>query len=88
MKVNLLAILFWNLSGFLYSPCQQERLTECLSTAAGRRFAEQDFCLALVRLLQRFELRPAEGHSQPPRQLYETLLMPDPPVRVRFVKRC
>ncbi|XP_043201861.1 probable cytochrome P450 CYP44 [Amphibalanus amphitrite] len=54
---------------------------------AGRRFAEQDFCLALVRLLQRFELLPADGHRQPPRQLYETLLMPDPPVQIRFVRR-
>ena len=53
----------------------------------GRRFAEQDFCLALVRILQQFELQPAAGHSQPPRQLYETLLMPDPPVRVRFIRR-
>lgn len=54
----------------------------------GRRFAEQDIFLSLVRLLQKFELRPADGYRQPPRQRYETLLMPDPPIQVRFVRRC
>jgi len=54
---------------------------------AGRRFAEQDFFVTLVRLVQRFELQLTAGPQPPLRQVYETLLMPDAPVRIRFRRR-
>ena len=52
---------------------------------AGRRFAEQDIHILLTTVLRRFRLEYPIGEEID--QVYNTLLFPDRPVRVRFIKR-
>ena len=52
----------------------------------GRRFAEQDLFILLTTILRRFRLEyPDDGDEMG--QMYNILLFPDRPVRVRFIKR-
>ena len=49
------------------------------------RFAEQDLYLNLASIVRRFKLEYPPGESMD--QIYNTLLFPDRPVRVRFMDR-
>ena len=54
------------------------------------RFAEQDLYVVLARLLQRFRLQyrgEAEQDRTEMGQVYNTLLFPDRPLRIRFKPR-
>jgi len=52
---------------------------------AGRRFAEQDLYVVLARIIASFELEVAVGTEIG--QTYQTLLIPDRPVRIKFKSR-
>ena len=49
------------------------------------RFAEQDLYVLLATLLRRYRLEYPVGEGMD--QVYHTLLFPDRPVRVKFIKR-
>ena len=49
------------------------------------RFAEQDLYVLLATLLRRYRLEYPVGEGMD--QVYNTLLFPDRPVRVKFIKR-
>jgi len=53
---------------------------------AGRRFAEQDMYTGLTRILQRYHLELADPNEQM-EQVYQTLLFPKNPLKIRFIKR-
>jgi len=52
---------------------------------AGRRFAEQHLHVLLINVIRNFELEYPIGEAMD--QVYHTLLMPDRPVRVKFIRR-
>jgi cytochrome P450 len=52
---------------------------------AGRRFAEQDMRVALVRLVQHFQI--SYTGELPMRQRYQSLLVPDNLGQFEFVPR-
>ncbi|KAK3931771.1 putative cytochrome P450 CYP44 [Frankliniella fusca] len=54
-------------------------------TCAGRRFAEQDLYVFLVKILRNFKLKYPSGAKL--NGVYHTLIFPDGPVRVRFEQR-
>ncbi|XP_035714356.1 probable cytochrome P450 CYP44 isoform X2 [Folsomia candida] len=55
---------------------------------AGRRFAEQDLHVGLTRMVQKYRLELADpSASQEMEQVYETLLFPKHPVRIKFMPR-
>ena len=49
------------------------------------RFAEQDLYVLLATILRRYRLEYPVGEGMD--QVYNTLLFPDRPVRVKFIKR-
>jgi cytochrome P450 len=53
---------------------------------AGRRFAEQDMYTGLARILQRYKLELSDPKEEMD-QVYETLLFPKNPLKLRFIKR-
>ena len=53
---------------------------------AGRRLAEQHIYTVLAKTTQKFKLKYPVGEQMD--QIYNTLLFPDRPVRVKFVERC
>ncbi|ODN05629.1 putative cytochrome P450 CYP44, partial [Orchesella cincta] len=53
---------------------------------AGRRFAEQDMYTALTRILQKYHLELTDPNEEMD-QVYQTLLFPKHPLKIRFLKR-
>ena len=51
---------------------------------SGRRFAEQEMYVMIIKLLQKFEL---EWHHEPMSQEYRMLLVPDKPAQFTFKDR-
>ena len=51
----------------------------------GRRFAEQDLYVGLIRLIQKYKLEALD--DSPPAQEWNTLLTPKMPLPIRFVPR-
>ncbi len=50
-----------------------------------RRFAEQDLYVLLATILRKYRLEYPVGEGMD--QMYNTLLFPDRPVRVKFIPR-
>ena len=53
---------------------------------AGRRFAEQDLHVGLTRVLQKYRLE-LQNPDEKMEQVYETLLFPKHPLKLRFIAR-
>lgn len=53
---------------------------------AGRRFAEQDIHVGLIKILQKYRLQLVDPNEEI-EQTYETLLFPKTPIRIKFIKR-
>lgn len=53
---------------------------------AGRRFAEQDIYTGLARILQQYRIELANPNDDM-EQIYQTLMFPKNPLRLRFIKR-
>ena len=78
MKLLLLKTTRMMASMLTHSPC-------CLVSLAGRRFAEQEMFVFIVKLLQNY--RVTWSSKQPMEQKYEMLLRPDVPAQFRLDPR-